>query len=689
MRTAPSTTAEQEPPTTVRHALAEDLKGVVEVLLEGSHPNTDACLNNILQQLREVVSRVQMSVDLLTASAELSSNYAVEELEAAYSLTRARMRLSVVDMKSAEVRNAGVEKALHTQREAAATAEAVEQSAHVSTYRFFSGRVQSRKAESAEAVGRSAGSPTFRILSGRVQPQPSRTEPLQQATADGGQSAFVVAVSDEGGGRKHAVRFPNEGVAALSHVAERAEEAASTRITRALEFDPAMTRVAYAAGLSMLWVLLLSTLYSAGVVGFIYGLGTALDGEAMTPSATNRAGGLMCVASCAVALGFSFSVIAWKSMLPHQRRQPATLLRMLASCWTFPLLAVVVVVVLVKHARRSVSGELVGGLILAMATLTTVHLNGESMHRFRHDYFVRAVRMARTIESAASDSEITTASVTERLALETQQKRSWRRDLIRIVKIALPQLLVFGIAFVYILGIFRLGDAAQAVAGGPEAVLLLALLVKMGGNKLQLRLLKNLPNVPLWVSDVSVFSYECLTALLVRMLLLSHPSESTAIYFSLFNAALELMTRAWFFVGYISTGGKQLAGLEGDDSTFHRAYVRRGQLRVLAGCNDAMVEYITMLGAAAVVGILPVTEAFDLPTDEKVALGSLLRVLGVQIAAELVVDTFVFALEAKGGLVPLQLQHWKSMSLGVVCIQFFWGIAETAFVLGALLLGVP
>ncbi len=121
----------------------------------------------------------------------------------------------------------------------------------------------------------------------------------------------------------------------------------------------------------------------------------------------------------------------------------------------------------------------------------------------------------------------------------------------RIVKIAFPVLMVFGISFVYILGIFRLGDAAKVVAGGPEAVLLLALLVKMGGNKLQLLVLKSLPLVPLWVSNVSVFLYEYMTALLVRMVLLSIPSERTAIYFSLLSAALELMIRAWFFVGYI------------------------------------------------------------------------------------------------------------------------------------------
>jgi hypothetical protein len=438
----------------------------------------------------------------------------------------------------------------------------------------------------------------------------------------------------------------------------------------------------------MLGVLLLSTLYSAGVVGFICGLGAAMEGETMTPSDKNRTGCLVCVASCAVGMGILMSVTTWKVMLPHQRRQPVTTLRMLVSCWTFPLLAFVVVVIVVQNAERFVSGEFVGGILALTGALTTVHQNWENLHRYRQDSLVRATRTAVIIESAESDSEITTAAATERLALETQKKSSWWRDLIRNVKITLPFLMVFVFAFVYILGIIRLGDSAKAVAGGPEAVLLLALLVKMGGNKLQLLLLKNLTKKPLWLSNVSVFCYEYIMALLVRMMLLSIPSQSTAIYLSLFNAAVELMTRTWFFVGYISTGGKQLAGFECDNSTFNRAYVRRGQLRVIDGCNAAVVEYLTMLGAAAVVSILSGSQAFNLRTHENVAVGSLLKVLGVQIVAELVVDTFVFALEAKGGLVPLQLQHWKSMSLGVVCIQFFLGISVTASVLGALLLGV-
>jgi hypothetical protein len=140
-----------------------------------------------------------------------------------------------------------------------------------------------------------------------------------------------------------------------------------------------------------------------------------------------------------------------------------------------------------------------------------------------------------------------------------------------------------------------------------------------------------------------------------------------------FNAVVELMTRTLFFVGYISTGGKQLVGLWGDNnSTFHRAYVRRGQLRVLDGCNAAIVEYMTMLGVAAVVGIFSGSKAFNLPTDENAALYRLGRMLGVQIGVELVVGAFVFALEAKGGMVPLQLQYWKSLTLGELCIQFFY-----------------
>jgi membrane protease YdiL (CAAX protease family) len=109
------------------------------------------------------------------------------------------------------------------------------------------------------------------------------------------------------------------------------------------------------------------------------------------------------------------SVMTWKLMLPHQRRQPVTIFRMLVSCWTLPLLAVVAVVVLVKNAERSVSGEFAGALLALMATITIVLVNWENLRRYRQDSLVRANRTAITIESAASGSEITTVAATEKL----------------------------------------------------------------------------------------------------------------------------------------------------------------------------------------------------------------------------------------------------------------------------------
>jgi hypothetical protein len=71
------------------------------------------------------------------------------------------------------------------------------------------------------------------------------------------------------------------------------------------------------------------------------------------------------------------------------------------------------------------------------------------------------------------------------------------------------------------------------------------------------------------------------------MMLLSIPNQSTAIYLSLFNAVAELMTRSWFFVGYISTGGKQLAGLGREGNSFHDGCNSSGQIERFATRQNA------------------------------------------------------------------------------------------------------
>jgi hypothetical protein len=308
------------------------------------------------------------------------------------------------------------------------------------------------------------------------------------------------------------------------------------------------------------------------------------------------------------------------------------------------------------------------------------------MHQHRRNALVGASRAAGDIERVASESGNTTAATEER-ALRVSS-RKWWQTLLRVVKLNLPVYIVYFAMFVYVFGIFRTLDSARNISGGSEMMFMFGLLVKVGGNKLVMSMLKNNRKVPLWLSHVIVLAYEYVTALLIRMILLSVPNESSAVYLSLFNAAVELMVRTWFFVAYISKGGKIHAGLAvstSESDKFHRAYVRRGQLRVMDGCNDSIVEYVTMVAAAVVLAVLPQTGTFDLPAVGNVPLRSLVRVLSVQIGTELVVDAFMFSLEAKGGMIPLQRQHWKYLPFRVVAMQFSIVAGFTSFVLGCLL----
>jgi hypothetical protein len=214
-------------------------------------------------------------------------------------------------------------------------------------------------------------------------------------------------------------------------------------------------------------------------------------------------------------------------------------------------------------------------------------------------------------------------------------------------------------------------------------VIVFGLLVKVTGNKLQLYLLTR-SKMPFFGTDVLVFWYELVTALLIRVMLLSIPDENTAVLLSLFTAATELMTRTWFFVDYISTGAKERAdlGLAGDNRMFRR----RGIARVVDGNNDMVVEYVTMAVACAIVVLLPQTGTFDVPTAEVVTYTALARVVGLQVFAEIVVDTFATALEMKGGMAPLHEEYVKSTSAVTVVLQLGGVSTLVTFVIGCLLI---
>ena len=157
---------------------------------------------------------------------------------------------------------------------------------------------------------------------------------------------------------------------------------------------------------------------------------------------------------------------------------------------------------------------------------------------------------------------------------------------------------------------------------------LAGLQIKVLGNKLQLHLMAKNRKLSLWFSDDMVFFFEFTTALLLRVMLLSIPDEQNALLLSILNVAVELMVRNWFFVDYISKGAKLRAGLGLEDNDHkQQAYRRRGQMRVMDGQNDMVVEYVTMAAAAAMVLLLPQTGVFSVPTGGELEIAKLARVL--------------------------------------------------------------
>jgi hypothetical protein len=384
-------------------------------------------------------------------------------------------------------------------------------------------------------------------------------------------------------------------------------------------------------------------------------------------------------------IGVLFSIMGCKLMPPHQRRQIILFARMLLSVWAVPLLTVLFSVACVVANRGPFSGLFTAGMAVVSATGATMSMSFESIYRYRHNKLVSASRMAATIEQNTAavhpEEEGHAASIAKRMS-GTRRKRSLWKTILHIFRINASTFLVYLVMFLYVFGIFRAFEVARSIPGGGEAVVLLGLLIKVTGNKLQLRLISH-SKAPLFVMDTSVFGYELVTALLIRMMLLSIPDENTAVLLSLFNAATELMTRTWFFVDYISKGAKQRAdlGVWGD-----KKFKRRGLARVVDGSNDMVVEYVTMALASAIVVLLSQIGAFDVPTVGVVDYEALARVLGVQVFTEMAIDTFATALEAKGGMVPLHAEYLKGVTVANVAMQVVIVIIMVSFVLGCLVI---
>jgi hypothetical protein len=156
---------------------------------------------------------------------------------------------------------------------------------------------------------------------------------------------------------------------------------------------------------------------------------------------------------------------------------------------------------------------------------------------------------------------------------------SWRKAAVGAVKGLLPVLFVVAVGAVYVFGIFAAYRKAEW-SGLKTGIYVVAVGLKIAGNKAQLWLMQRMPHLAKGTADQFCFGYEYATALLVRVLVLSMPDIGTAQLLSMANSVVEVKVRSHFLVKYLMAGTR----LKTDEE--RKAWKERGIWRVLDGNND-------------------------------------------------------------------------------------------------------
>ncbi|GMH80212.1 hypothetical protein TrST_g7793 [Triparma strigata] len=175
-----------------------------------------------------------------------------------------------------------------------------------------------------------------------------------------------------------------------------------------------------------------------------------------------------------------------------------------------------------------------------------------------------------------------------------------------------------------------------------------------------LKLVGNLPKED--IVDQALFSYEFVTALLLRTLQLSIPDEHTAQVVSLISAVGEMSVRQFFFNLYLKDGLKKDKVWSLEEK---RAYSKRGLLRVQDSSNDMLVEYLGSIAAGMFIVFLAPTGKFNFATKEMVSTDTVISLMLYQLVPELFIDLYVTFTETFGGLNSLHKAYW-SLERGVV-----------------------
>jgi hypothetical protein len=221
----------------------------------------------------------------------------------------------------------------------------------------------------------------------------------------------------------------------------------------------------------------------------------------------------------------------------------------------------------------------------------------------------------------------------------------------------LPVFLVLGVCCVYVFGLFAAYRKAETTLM-KTLVYVMAIAIKILGNKAQLWVMKQMPHLATATADQGAFFYEFLAALMCRVLVLSIPDLATAQLLSVANSVVEVAVRNHFFVKYQAAG----QGLCTDDA--RKAWRERGFWRVLDSNNDNVIEYVTTVTSALILYLLPELGTFQLPTDAESASDAqrLLQLVAINVVPEVLIDSWCIFTETEGGLGSVHLHYWRSMS---------------------------
>ncbi len=265
-------------------------------------------------------------------------------------------------------------------------------------------------------------------------------------------------------------------------------------------------------------------------------------------------------------------------------------------------------------------------------------------------------------------------------AAPPRARRSSRKAVVAAAKGSLPGLLVVVAAMVYVFGIFAVYRAAPT-SWLKTIVYSIALGTKISGNKAQLWLMHRMPHLQPSTADRSAFCYELLTALLCRVLVMSMPDVNTAALLSVASSLVEVSHRLHFLVRYLSDGMR----LETNDE--RTAWRERGFWRTLDGNNDNVIEYATTAVSALMLYLLPQLGVFQFATSDNEAsdAGRLMTLVALNVLPELLIDGFCLWTETIGGLGPMHVQYWRSMSPLQVLVKACMCYGTTAFVMAACL----